>query len=348
MSPTHTPLVSIITPSYNQAAYLDQTLQSVLAQDYRHIEYIVVDGASSDNSPEIIRKHANHLAWWVSEKDRGQADAINKGFLRAQGEILAWLNSDDLYLPGAVSQAVQNLQAHPDLGLVFGDAITIDANGKPLNRLTFGDWGLKELVNFRIICQPAVFFRRSILEQAGFLDLSYHFLLDHQLWIRMAALTHVQHVSSLWAAARHHPEAKNVSQAAAFGEEAMRILDWMRAEPALKQLVSKNEKHILAGAYRLQARYLLDGGQPAAALRSYMQALKYWPQFALKHSHRMTYAILSLLEANQLLDNLRQKNQTKQRNQLISDLKDLFNFQTNSQNQEYPIVSWPGLNLESF
>ena len=348
MSPTHTPLVSIITPSYNQAAYLEQTIQSVLAQDYPQIEYIVVDGASTDNSQDIIQKYSHQLAWWVSEKDHGQADAINKGFQRAQGEILAWLNSDDLYLPGAISQAVQSLGAHPEVGMVFGDAITMDANGRPLNRLTFGDWGLQELMNFRIICQPAVFLRRSILEQTGYLDLDYHFLLDHQLWIRMAAISPIRHASSLWAAARHHPEAKNVSQAAAFGEEAMRILDWMRAEPALKPLVHEHEDHILAGAYRLQARYLLDGGQPAAALRSYLQALKYWPQFALQHSHRMTYAFLSLLKANQLLDNLRQKNQIKQRNQLISDLKDLFSISTNLQNQENPMVSWPGLNFKIF
>jgi hypothetical protein len=344
----HSPLVSIITPSYNQAAYLEYTLQSILAQEYAHIEMIVVDGASTDSSPEIIKKYSDQITWWVSEKDRGQADAINKGFQRAQGEILAWLNSDDLYLPGAISQAVHSLQNEPELGLVFGDAITMDANGSPLNRLTFGNWGLKELVNFRIICQPAVFLRRKVLEQAGWLDLSYHFLLDHQLWIRIASLAPIKHIPGLWAATRHHPEAKNVSQAAEFGAEAMRILEWMQQDPALSQLVSENEAHSLAGAYRLQARYLLDGGQPAAALQSYFKALWYWPKFTLQHSHRMTYALLSLFKAHRLLDSLRANNKIKQRNQLISDLRQIIQSQINQPGKIHTSPTWPGLNLELF
>lgn len=348
MASDQTPLVSIITPSYNQAAYLEQTLQSVLAQDYPRIEYIVVDGSSTDYSPDIIRKYSDQLAWWVSERDHGQADAINKGFRRANGDILAWLNSDDLYLPGAVTRAVNSLLAHPESGFVYGDAITIDAEGRPLNRLAFGDWGLKELINFRIICQPAVFLRRKVLEQAGYLDLNFHFLLDHQLWIRMAALAPVHHVSDIWAAARHHPQAKNVSQAAAFGAEAMRILDWMRLDPCLSQLVHENESHIEAGAYRLQARYLLDGGQPGAALHSYIKALRYWPKFTLQHSHRITYAILSLIKAHRVLDSLREKKQLKQRNQLIKDLKPNILSQKKQPNQNSQSFAWPGLNLELF
>ncbi len=348
MATNQTPLVSIITPSYNQSAFLEQTLQSVFAQDYPLIEYIVIDGGSTDQSPEIIEKFSNQLAWWVSEEDKGQADAINKGFRRARGEILAWLNSDDLYLPGTVSQAVQSLQSNPELGLVFGDAITMDANGRPLGRLAFGDWGLKELINFRIICQPAVFMRRTVLEQAGYLDSSYHFLLDHQLWIRMATLAPVQHIASLWAAARHHPEAKNVSQAGAFGVEAMRILEWMRQNPKLSQLVQENESHILAGAFRLQARYLLDGGQPAAALQSYWTALRYWPKYALQHSHRITYAILSLFKVQHLLDSLRTKSKIKQRNQLINELRQINPTQKNKPGQVNQSKAWPGLNLELF
>lgn len=293
-------LVSIITPSYNQALYLEQTIQSVLDQDYAPIEYMIIDGGSSDGSVEIIRKYDERLAWWVSEPDAGQAEAINKGLQRAKGEIVAWLNSDDLYLPGAVAQAVQILQAQPEVGLVYGDAITIDPQGRRLKRLTLGEWGLEDLMGFRIICQPAVFMRRDVLERAGYLDPSYHFLLDHHLWLRMARLAAVKHVPQVWAAARHHPEAKNVAQAAAFGQEAFRILNWMATQPDLAPRLAAQRRRIEAGAHRLSARYLLDGGLPAAALRAYIHALALSPGFALQHWHRMLYALLSLMGGREL------------------------------------------------
>jgi len=299
-------LVSIVTPSYNQAAFLEQTMRSVLAQDYAPIEYIVVDGASSDGSPDIIKRYADKLAWWVSEPDSGQAEAINKGLNRAQGEIVAWLNSDDLYLPGIVSGAVAALQADPHLGMVFGDAITIDAEGQPLNRLSFGDYGLKELMGFRIICQPAVFMRRAVLERASLgpekaaLDTSYHFMLDHHLWLRMAKIAPIQHVSTLWAAARHHPAAKNVAQAAGFADETRRLLTWMQQQPDLAPLVKANQRMVKAGAYRLTARYLLDGGQPGPALQAYGQAIRSDPVYTLKHWRRIIYAILSLVGGKNL------------------------------------------------
>src|SRR5512143_702654 len=123
------PLVSIVTPSYNQARFLEATLRSVLEQDYPNIEYLVVDGASTDGSVEIIRRYANRLTWWVSEKDSGQSEAINKGLQRAKGHFVGWLNSDDIYLPGTISAAATAFRKHPEAGLVYGDALAIDAGG---------------------------------------------------------------------------------------------------------------------------------------------------------------------------------------------------------------------------
>jgi len=346
-----TPLVSIVTPSYNQAAFLEQTLRSVLAQDYTPIEYLVVDGASTDGSPEIIQRYADHLAWWVSEPDAGQAEAINKGLGRANGEIIAWLNSDDLYLPGAISQAVAILQANPELGLVFGDAITLDVQGKPISKLRFGDWSLAELIRFRIICQPAVFMRRSVLEKAGLLDSSYHMMLDHHLWIRIARLAPVQHAPSLWAAARHHPQAKNVSQSQKFSQETLRILEWMQNQPDLASLVASQRKQVLGGAYRLSARYLLDGGQPGAALRHYWLALLNWPSFALKHWQRMAYATLHLAGIQRLPDQARAASLSRRRQALLLELRQHPALQNSADTmparyQGARAETWPGLSLE--
>lgn len=299
------PLVSIVTPSFNQAQYLEQTIRSVLAQPEENspafrLEYIIVDGGSTDGSQEIIAKYAHRLAWWVSEADEGQAQAINKGFRHSHGEILAWLNSDDLYLPSAVSQAVKALQANPRLGFVFGDALSIDAQGRPIHRLSFGDWNLSDLIRFRVICQPAVFFRRSVWELAGGLDESFHYMLDHQLWIKLARVSEIQHIPALWAAARQHPQAKNVAQAARFGEETQQIYEWMLTQPDLGAMVRRHERQVRAGVFRLTARYLLDGGAPAQALRTYLRAIGEDPLFALKHWHRMIFALLSLAGAGRL------------------------------------------------
>lgn len=294
------PLISIVTPSYNQAKYLEATIRSVLGQDYHPLEYFVVDGGSSDGSQEIIQRYASQIAWWVSEKDRGQGDAINKGFARARGEIIGWLNSDDLYLPGALQSIVEEFRNNPDIGVVYGDAITIDANGNLLNPLKFDNYQLLDLMRFRIICQPAVFFRKDVLERAGMLDLDYHYMLDHQLWLRMAAITRFKHLPNFLAAARHHESAKNVKAASAFADEIDRIVHWMNSTPMFDEMYRRNQRFIIGGAERLKARYLLDGGMAKEAMYSYLKSLRYTPFYALKHWHRMVYAILYMTGARNL------------------------------------------------
>jgi glycosyltransferase involved in cell wall biosynthesis len=294
--------VTVVTPSYNQADYLEQTIRSVLGQNYPDLEYIIVDGGSNDGSVDIIRDYEQDLAWWVSEPDSGQAEAINKGLKCANGEIVAWLNSDDLYAPGAIAQAVAAMEQNPDLGMVYGDALSFDQGGHPLNELSFGDWDLKEFVTFHIICQPAVFMRRSVVEQAGFLNPDYHFLLDHHLWLRIARIAGVQHVPQIWAFARHHRQAKNVAQAAEFGREAYRLLAWMQTQPDLAVLLERNHRSVWAAAHRFNARYLLDGGQAWPALKSYLRSLSLHPSTALQEGHRILFAALSLLGAGWLGD----------------------------------------------
>lgn len=288
------PLVSIVTPSYNQADFLEQTIRSVLEQDYPRIEYMVMDGASTDDSVEIIKKHAEKLSWWVSEKDSGQGEAINKGLARANGEILAWLNSDDYYLPNAISSAIKTFQQNPDVVLVYGDMLAVDDDGQTFNTLKYGQLSLEDLLCFQIIGQPAVFFRREALEKAGVLDTTFHFLLDHHLWIRIAQQGKILHVPQTWAAARYHSQAKNRLKAADFGPEAFRILDWAKMQPGLAETVAGVERRARASAHRVDARYRLDAGQSASALGAWFRALFLHPPTALKRLNILVSAILNL------------------------------------------------------
>ena len=289
------PLVSIITPSYNQVRYLEDTIQSVIQQDYPNVEYIVIDGGSSDGSLEVIEKYQDNLAWWVSEPDQGQADAINKGFRKAKGDIIAWLNSDDLYLPGAISSAVELFQKNPLSGVIYGDAVSADADGRLLNELRFKSWGTLEFLQFNIICQPAVFMKSSFVEKVGYLDPTYHFFLDHHLWIRLSVETEFVHHPEIWAVSRYHQDAKNVTLASESGAEVIRIMDWAEKTPDLAAIIGKNYRQSWAGAYQMIARYLLDGDKPGEAFRTYYKAFITWPPSLRIFWHRFLFSALDSL-----------------------------------------------------
>ncbi len=218
------PLVSIITPSFQQADYLEQTIRSVLAQDYPRIEYFVVDGASSDGSVDLIRKYADRLTGWISEPDLGQTDAINKGFARAKGDILAWLNSDDLLYPGAVSAAVSCLQDYPEVGLVYGDADYIDEEGVVIGRFPAAQTSYRRLRRGYVhIPQQAAFFRASLWKDVGPLDPSFYFAMDYDLWVRIAARAPIRYHPERWGAFRLHRTAKSISEADRCWPEMVRV-----------------------------------------------------------------------------------------------------------------------------
>lgn len=205
-------LVSIITPSYNQARFLEKTIQTVLDQDYPNIEYIIVDGGSDDGSLGILEQYAPRLAWWVSEKDRGQTDAINKGFARARGDVLAWINSDDTYNPGAVREAVAYLQAHPQAGMVYGDANLIDENDRVIGRFPAAQTDYRRLRRGYVhIPQQSAFFRADLWRKVGPLDPSFYFAMDYDLWVRLAAQAPLDYYPRLWANFRLHSSAKTIA-----------------------------------------------------------------------------------------------------------------------------------------
>lgn len=218
------PLVSIVTPSYNQAPFLKATLDSVLSQDYPELEYIVVDGGSTDGSGEILAKYENELDAVVSEPDLGQTDAINKGFSLAEGEIFAWLNSDDTYLPGAIREAVDFLQKHPEVGMVYGNAFYMDERGERVARYPAGptDYrGLRRGVN--TIPQQAMFFRSNLWKLVGPLDPSFYYAMDYDLWVRIASLSPIAFHDRYWANFRLHSVSKSMTEANRCWPEMIRV-----------------------------------------------------------------------------------------------------------------------------
>ena len=207
------PLVSIVTPSFNQAPYLEETIRSVLEQDYPRIEYMIVDGGSTDRSISIIEKYADKLAWWVSEVDRGQTDAINKGFGRANGQILAWINSDDTYQLGAVSAAVKYLQEHPEVGMVYADCNFIDEGGHVIGKFGAAQTDYKRLRQGYVhIPQQTMLFRAGLWHALGPLDPSFYFAMDYDLWVRIAAHTEIKYLpGQTWANFRIHTSGKTIA-----------------------------------------------------------------------------------------------------------------------------------------
>ena len=208
---TERSLVSILTPSFNQARYIEATINSVLSQDYPNIEYMIVDGGSQDGTVETIKKYENKLAWWVSEKDKGQTDAINKGFARAKGEILAWLNSDDTYEPGAISAAVKYLQEHPEVGMVYGDCNFINEAGRVIGKFGSAQTNQQLLRQGYVhLPQQTMFFRAELWKQVGPLDPSFYFAMDYDLWTRIAARAELKYVQQTWANFRLHTSGKTM------------------------------------------------------------------------------------------------------------------------------------------
>lgn len=205
-------LVTIVTPSFNQGRFIEKTIQSVLEQDYPNIEYIVMDGGSTDGTVDILRRYGDRITW-RSERDAGQSDAINKGFRMAKGDIVAWLNSDDFYLPGAVSKVVEVFRKEPEAAMVYGDGYIVDEREEwraPYGVEPFFDlWKLIHFPSF--VSQPSTFMRREAILSIGLLNTKLYFNMDWDLWIRMSRTGKVVYLPEKLSCARVYPETKTQS-----------------------------------------------------------------------------------------------------------------------------------------
>jgi len=205
------PRISVITPSYNQGPFLEQTIRSVLLQGYPNLEYIVIDGGSSDESVEIIRKYERFLAHWVSEPDRGQSHAINKGFQLATGQIMCWLNSDDYYLPGTLETVGTILGDGTGIFALVGHCVQVYADGRPPTRSEGRFEGLSRLLQFwkgYHMHQPSIFWRREVFEKVGFLNEQQHYIMDFDYWVRIARHYKFENIDHELSCATYHKDAK--------------------------------------------------------------------------------------------------------------------------------------------
>ncbi len=266
------PRVSIITPSFNQAAYLEQTIQSVLAQDYPNLEYIIIDGGSEDGAVDIIRRYASQLAYWVSRKDNGQAEAINEGFERATGQYIAWLNSDDLYLPGCIRKAIDMFEANPGAGLVYGQVEVINEKGARIGAFRPFTYRFEDLLALRIIIpQQAAFFRADLLRQIGFLRTDLHYALDHELFVRLGAHAPVASFDKVVAQYRISEINKGATQRSSWASEFVKILDDYFARPGVP---TGNKRAAYAGAYYRGGCNLLDDENFSQARAWFIKAMQ--------------------------------------------------------------------------
>jgi glycosyltransferase involved in cell wall biosynthesis len=201
--------ISVVTCCYNHARFLEQTIKSVLNQRYPNLEYIIIDGGSTDGSEQIIRRYSTELSYWVSEPDEGQTDALMKGFERASGDVLCWLCSDDLHEPWTLHEVGQFFSENPDARIVYGDSSWIDAEDRVIgpkkeHRFNRFIW----MYDHNFIPQPSTFWKRDLYLQVGGLDKTFDVAMDADLWMRFAEITKIHHVPRPWSRMRYYPEQK--------------------------------------------------------------------------------------------------------------------------------------------
>ncbi|MCI0413428.1 glycosyltransferase [bacterium] len=268
---TRNMLVSIVTPSYNQAAFLEETIQSVFNQTYQDLEYIIIDGGSTDGSQEIIHKYETKLAYSQSKKDGGYADAINQGWMRATGDILAYLNSDDLLEKDALQKAVHAFSDSPDTDVVYGDTTLIDARGNTLSVFRSEPFDLRSIFQTwnDPVRQPSAFIRKSVWDRFGGLDESFQFCADFEYWIRIAGGgARFLYVPDLLSRARTHSAAKSVGQQDVQAKELIRIFEKFRNTPVFTNS-SASEKESWKALYRVVSEHYINAGHNWDALRAY-------------------------------------------------------------------------------
>ena len=220
------PRISIVTPSFNQGRFLEETILSVLNQNYPNLEYFVMDGGSTDNSVEIIQKYAPRLTYWESKPDKGQSHAINKGFKMATGELVAWLNSDDLFNPGALFEVAEIWESDQSFGLIHGISEIVDEQGNSTEKERGSPLDFVEslLTSNNPVAQPSTYISRLALEDVGYLDERLHMSMDWDLWLRISKKYPVYFLPKSLSKSRYWSQTKTTTQVEKSGQDHVAII----------------------------------------------------------------------------------------------------------------------------
>lgn len=270
--------IALVTPSLNQAGFLRETIDSVLHQEYPALDYLVVDGGSSDGSLAVMRSYGERLRW-LSEPDSGQSAAINKGWRLTQGEIVGWVNSDDRLEAQALTHVANFFEANPTVDLVYGDCHWINANSQITGSYPACPYDYTRLVveALNFIPQPATFFRRSLLESVGAIDESLHFTMDYDYWLRAGLRHRGAYLPVYLAALRRHGGAKSIAQLGRFAAENVRIFERLLAQPDLPPAVAAQRRLALSNVYQRAADSSFWAAEVGKARRYAWQAWRCRP-----------------------------------------------------------------------
>jgi len=234
------PKITIVTPTKNQGEFIEETIRSILLQNYPNLEYIIIDGGSTDNTLQIIKKYEGWISHWVSEEDGGQTHAINKGFKLASGEIINWINSDDLLAPNGLFNVIERFEKNPDVHFVHGQNLTLDLEGKPqlFEPPNLNNLALEYLGSFPYV-QPACFYKRSVLKTTGLLDESFHITMDKDFFVRIALNFNIKYIDRPIAIFREQKNAKTCHYSGQWDEERVKVFSkLMRSVGAEKEIIS--------------------------------------------------------------------------------------------------------------
>ncbi|MEO6456043.1 MAG: glycosyltransferase family 2 protein [Ginsengibacter sp.] len=316
------PKISIVTPSFNQGKYIEKTIQSVLDQGYPNLEYIIIDGGSTDNTIDVIKKYESHIAYWISEKDKGQTDAINKGFAKCSGEIFNWINSDDYYEPETFKKLSTFFTSNPSINIVcgrewgFNDANSAD---KILHAGSVIKNNVYETIRYGIIDQPCTFFRKKNIDEFFPLDISLHFVMDRQLWWNYLLKYGQQNIlvtNEIFTNFRFHPQSKSSGEAdlfeAEFDQLKLSLFQQLHAPIILEEQLANNKalkitwqvhihpiNFILAAfaSFFAERRYVKEDMYVASKL---MKLVKQWKQWRMNKKEWKLWIATNLIPISTL------------------------------------------------